>query len=119
MRNETSRKHYYLFAGVALSFLLRPVGSFVGKKLLTCCCDKIWGKGQNPVDEVFLPGETTQARVGAREVDMDNIFLGRISWDGAREALGWTPCKAKTFALLRLVFWHWMQPALYILTLFT
>ena len=114
---EASREHYYMFAAVAMPFLLRFVESVVKRKFYQCCCDRLWGKDQNPLDELMLPGEATKARVEATGVSMDAILERKVSWDDAREALGWTPCKAKTVALLRLVFWHWMQPALYAWTL--
>lgn len=51
-------------------------------------------------------------------VDMDSIYNGKMNWLRARLALGYTPVMAICVAILRLVFWHWMQPAMYCLVLY-
>ena len=41
-----------------------------------------------------------------------------MSWDAALAALGWSPRMGRAVGALRLVFWHWLQPGMYALSLY-
>ena len=41
-----------------------------------------------------------------------------MSWDAALAALGWSQSMGRAVGALRLVFWHWLQPGMYALSLY-
>lgn len=43
----------------------------------------------------------------------------KLSFSEMALELGWSPRVAVVMAIIRLVLWHWMQPAMYTLALFT
>ena len=45
------------------------------------------------------------------------VFWGG-GWEAAKEANGQTQCDALAMAALRLLLWHWLQPALYYVVFF-
>jgi hypothetical protein len=121
MSPTSSREYYLLFLGVAIPYLGRSLETLLGRKLFGWFCDRAYGEGQNPLDDVLLAGEATSALSSAKEVSIDAIMGGHSGprWESAVAMLGWSQRKAWTVALIRLVFWHWMQPAMYAWTLYS
>jgi hypothetical protein len=123
--------HYLLL--VLLPFLGRAIESHITNKLKERCCKRVFGsslregeegKGMNPLDKVFLSGATGGK---ADKLGLFDMAFGgpggdgaadQLSWDEAVKALGYEPCMGRAVGALRLVFWHWMQPAMYAVTIY-
>ena len=56
----------------------------------------------------------------ADELNADDISINncKMSWDAALAALGWSQNMGCAVGALRLVFWHWLQPGMYALSLY-
>ena len=56
----------------------------------------------------------------ADQLNAHDIAAGwcSMSWDEALAALGWSPRMGRAVGALRLVFWHWLQPGMYALSLY-
>jgi hypothetical protein len=83
-------------------------GEAVQKKLLIVAADS---------DEVRAAKERINANDSFPE-DQHNMF-STMSWLEVRIALGWSQQMAVSVAMLRLFFWHWLQPIMYFWTLYT
>merc|ERR1711871_434040 len=115
--SESSRKLYLLFLAVVLPYLLRALESLGAQKIMDPLCDRCFGKGHNPLHDALLPSAKTLQQATAKKVNMQAVWAFEVSWHAAVVALGWTQSKAVSVAMLRLVFWHWMQPTMYAWTL--
>jgi hypothetical protein len=111
--HEKSREVLLLFLGAALPFLLRALQSFGLGKVYKLCKKKAFD-GQDPLQEAVLP--TDKELVGSNKVMMDDlasVYAGSEGWDKAVVDLGWHKNTARAVGVLRLLFWHMMQPVMY------
>eukprot|EP01083_Nonionella_stella_P031985 87543_1 len=105
--HQTARDALFLTIGAVSPFILRSVADWTISFVLERCCSMtkkelathIIGKGNSSVSIV-------------------NIWAGSINWTKAKERLGVNTCAAVTISIIRLLFWHWMQPILYVYVLY-
>lgn len=88
--------------GVAAPFILRSVGDWTISYFLERYYDMT--KRELVVD---LIGK------GSSKVTIDRIWNGDVSWNTAKYDLGINQKQAQLISVVRLVFWHWMQPFMY------
>ena len=100
--HEGARVALFLTIGAVSPFILRSVGDWVIGYIIKICCD-------------MTKTELTLQMIGKGESNMTvmEIWHAKPSWSEAREDLSINFCAALTVSMLRLIFWHWMQPMLY------
>lgn len=107
LNHQQARDGLFLTIGVVSPFVLRTLGDWTISWILDKCC-KLTKK------------ELAKHLIGRGDsrVTIVNVFDGTLSWHEARTELGLNQCAASLIALIRLLFWHWMQPFLYFYVLF-
>eukprot|EP01084_Bolivina_argentea_P061242 111926_1 len=83
-------------------FILRSFGDWIVSFILRKCCNMT---KQEMKVQIIGKGDSL--------ITIDNIFERRFRWSEAREQLGLNTCAALFISLIRLIFWHCMQPCLY------
>lgn len=105
--------------GALLPFTLRLLQALVPTpilgRLFRPCCGRV--DGTDVVASAFINPSKNNAGPTVREM-WETDGSGE-SWEKARRALGWSHRAAVTVAAIRLLAWHWLQPAFYWATLYT
>ena len=123
---EQSQQLFWLTVGILIPLIGRTIYDLLLTKayqqVTTCickgdpvaaCCDPTEGRDDD-YSRLNIQG------VNPDEVTIQNIAGGSISsWTDAREKLGWNPAMAVSVSVLRLIFWHLMQPVAYCFTLYS
>merc|ERR1712079_945883 len=94
-----ARDGLFLTVGAISPFILRTVGDWLISMVLDKCC-KLTKK------------ELAAHLIGKGEsiVTINHVTSSvHLSWKEAKENLGLNQCAASTVAMIRLLFWHWMQ----------
>jgi hypothetical protein len=103
---------------VLLPFLGRAFESKITGKLQEWLCTVAFGG--NALKEALIgsaKGGDADALNAAAIAGQDNSTC-KMNWDEALVALGWSRRMGLAVGVLRLVFWHWMQPAMYAASLY-
>lgn len=114
LRPENLREDLeHLLYGLLLPYLLRA--GLLG--LLFAALDRLLGTN---VRRLCLTGSAITGEREALDVDTKctPALLLRSSWEDVRIMLGWTRKQAITVSILRLFFWHNLQPFLYSLVFY-
>ena len=98
---------------VFVPILGRFLESWVRELVKASCCKQIFG------GNVFKQAMLGSVKDG--NADEQLCLYGipdcKWSWDEALAALSWSPCMGRGVGALRLVFWHWLQPIMYVWSL--
>lgn len=107
--HETARDSVYLAVGALAPFVLRSVGDWTIGFITRKCCK-------------MSPKELTKHLVGKGDsnhnVLLDNVIDNKLTWTQAKEGLEINQCAALFISIVRLIFWHCMQPLLYCYVLY-
>ena len=102
MSHEQARTALLLTIGAVTPFVLRYAGDWIVSLLIEKCC-----KMKKKELAIQLIGK------GESQATMNQAMQQRMTWEDARKDLGINFCTAFTVSMVRLLFWHWMQPFLY------
>lgn len=99
-----------ILIGVVIPVLGRALGQQLGMML---CSSALGG---NPMKAALLSGVSGGA---ADTISAADLMFGEddCSWTDAVHAMGWAPRMGVAVSAIRLVLWHWMQPAVYSMAL--
>lgn len=130
----------YAAVGIAIPYILRTIqGRLMTWFGLKICdgfdpCTECYNPTKNKDKEKLLESSDDSEEVSAakkrisefvRDTGADassfpSVFnVATISWTEARIAMGYTPKVAIAVSILRVFFWHWLQPLIYGLVLFS
>ena len=112
--HDKARESLLFLLLVAVPFLGRALESKATKMLQEKCCKRVFG------GDVLTEAMMGSAKGGdADELNAYDITgTCSMSWDAALAALGWSQSMGRAVGALRLVFWHWLQPGMYALSLY-
>lgn len=124
---DADLRHVWL---VLCPFALRVMQGLV-KRFVLARIYRRWCGGLSPIHNALLPQRHIQggAMTAPANADVDErglpsgptlsaVSTSRTTWTGARAMLGWNQTLAVSVLLVRLLFWHLLQPVGVILFIF-
>eukprot|EP01084_Bolivina_argentea_P207900 354621_1 len=104
---ETARDALFLTVAAISPFTLRSAGDWLISLIVKRFCNMTKKEFR-----VQLIG------AGNSDVTIENIWEKKFTFSQARNDLKINTCAAISIALIRLIFWHWMQQLLYFFVLY-
>eukprot|EP01084_Bolivina_argentea_P317306 550137_1 len=109
--HEAARTAMWLVIAAAFPFMLRSLGDMLVRCIIESVLQQICGMSKTEMSKIIVgKGDTV--------VTIKKVWDNRYSWSEATEHLGINKCAGFLISVIRLIFWHWMQPLLYWFVLF-
>jgi hypothetical protein len=118
---EKVRESLLYLVLVVLPFLCRVVQGKIMDTLKAWCCERAFG---GDAFKEALVGSSKGSDADVLNAFRIAGFRGKgeiedeMSWDQAVAVQGWSRRMGVAVSVLRLVFWHWLQPAMYVTSLY-
>eukprot|EP01084_Bolivina_argentea_P135024 238008_1 len=108
LSHEEARYIIALVVAAAVPFILRSIVDWILSYIFKKCYKM----------EMKKLMSTAIIGTGDSNVTINKIFGQTFTWTDAYKDQGLNLCAAMTVSMIRLIFWHWMQPFIYCFVLY-